>query len=36
MAADPAVEPFQLLVGEAEIGLADRQQSPSSVQQPKV
>jgi hypothetical protein len=26
VAADEAVEPFQLLVGEAEIGLADRQQ----------
>ena len=26
VAADPAVEPLQLLVGEAEIGLADRKQ----------
>ena len=26
VAADPAVEPFQFLVGEAEIGLADRKQ----------
>ena len=35
--ADEAVEPFQLLVGEAEIGLADRQQlAASSLQQPNV
>ena len=34
--ADPAVDPAKLLVGEAEIGLADRKKLAASAQQPKV
>ena len=36
MAADPAVEPTQFFIGEAEIGLADGEQLLLSVQQPNV
>ena len=36
MRADPAVEPFQFFVSEAEIGLAYREQLLRSDQQPNV